>query len=87
VFSKLDGLTRFLGPLLPAPRFLECHCCCFRHIPHPADILPEQAALVEIVLEDANGKTVVGPHGVEVGIKEDGAEVPIHIPSIIPVIR
>ncbi len=68
-------------------RFLERHCCCFRHIPHPADILPEQAALVEIVLEDANGKTVVGPHGVEAGIKEDGAEVPIHIPSIIPVIR
>ena len=38
-------------------RFLQRHCCCFRHIPHPADILPEHAALVEIVLEDANGKT------------------------------
>ena len=39
------------------------------------------------VLEDANGKTVVGPNGVEAWIKEDGADVPIHIPSIIPVIR
>ena len=24
-------------------------CCCYRHIPHLADILPEHAALVEIV--------------------------------------
>jgi len=68
-------------------RFLQRHCRCFRHIPHPADILPEHAALVEIVLDDANGKTVVGPNGVEARITEDGAEVPIHIPSIIPVIR
>jgi hypothetical protein len=66
---------------------LHRHCCCFRHVPHPADILPEHAALVEIVLEDANGKTIVGPDGVQAGITEDGAEVPIHIPSIIPAIR
>jgi len=66
---------------------LHRHCCCFRHIPHLADILPEHAALVEIVLEDANGKTVVGPDGVQAGITEDSAEVPIHIPSIIPAIR
>ena len=55
--------------------------------PASADILAEQAALVEIVLEDANGKTVVSPNGVEASIKEDGADVPIHIPSIIPVVR
>ena len=70
----------------------DSRCCRtgrpgLRHIPHPADILAEQAALVEIVLEDANGKTVVSPNGVEAWIKEDGADVPIHIPSIIPVVR
>jgi hypothetical protein len=66
---------------------LHRHCCCFRHIPHLADVLPEHAALVEIVLQDANGTTVIGPHGVQAAITEDGAAVPIHIPSITPAIR
>jgi hypothetical protein len=66
---------------------LHRHCCCFRHVPHLADILPEHAALVEIVLEDANGRTVVGPDGVQGAITEDGAQVPIYIPSIIPATR
>jgi hypothetical protein len=66
---------------------LHRHCCCFRHVPHLAEVLPEHAALVEIVLEDANGTTVVGPDGVQAGISEDGVEVPIHIPSIIPATR
>jgi hypothetical protein len=34
-------------------RFAERHCCCFRHVPRPADVLPAGAELVEIVLEDS----------------------------------
>jgi hypothetical protein len=40
-------------------RFVEEFCCCFRHVPRPADVLPEGAELVEIVLEDAWARTVV----------------------------
>jgi hypothetical protein len=40
-------------------RFAERHCCCYRHVPHPAEVLPEGAELVEVVLEDAWTKTVV----------------------------
>ena len=40
-------------------QFAEKHCCCFRHIPHPPEVLPPGAELVEIVLEDAWTRTVV----------------------------
>jgi hypothetical protein len=40
-------------------QFAERHCCCHRHVPHPAEVLPAGAELVEIVLEDAWTKTVV----------------------------
>jgi hypothetical protein len=40
-------------------QFAEKHCCCFRHVPRPADVLPEGAELVEIALQDAQTRTVV----------------------------
>jgi hypothetical protein len=43
-------------------RFIERRCCCYRHIPRPAELLPERAELVEVVIIDARVKSVVG-HG------------------------
>jgi hypothetical protein len=39
-------------------RFAERHCCCFRHIPRPAEVLPAGADLIEVVLQDAFVRTV-----------------------------
>jgi hypothetical protein len=40
-------------------RFLERHCCCFRHVPRPADVLPRDAQLIEVVVQDSWTRTVV----------------------------
>lgn len=40
-------------------QFVERHCCCFRHVPRPAEVLPPGAQLIEVVLEDARVRTVV----------------------------
>jgi hypothetical protein len=55
---------------------LHRHCCCFRHVPPLADILPEHAALVEIALEDANGRTVVGPTALRPGSPKTARKYP-----------
>lgn len=47
-------------------QFAERRCCCFRHIPHPGEVLPAGAELVEIVLEDARTRTVVRDGQVEI---------------------
>jgi hypothetical protein len=51
-------------------RFAEKRCCCFRHIPHPAEVLPEDAELIEIVLQDAWTRTVVRDGQVEITVSE-----------------
>jgi hypothetical protein len=61
-------------------RFAERHCCCFRHIPRPADVLPAGAELVEIVIEDAVAKTVVRNGQAEVTLS--GSET-ITIPAVL----
>jgi hypothetical protein len=58
-------------------RFAERHCCCFRHVPRPAEVLPAGAELVEVVLEDALTKTVVRNGQAEVTVL---AEQTIFIP-------
>jgi hypothetical protein len=40
-------------------QFAERRCCCYRHVPHPAEVLPEGAELVEVVVEDAFVRTMV----------------------------
>ncbi len=57
-------------------RFAERNCCCFRHVPRPADVLPPGADLVEVVVEDAWTRTVV---------RNGQAEITVFNTSVIPV--
>jgi hypothetical protein len=40
-------------------RFAEKHYCCYRYVPSPSDMLPQDAELVEIVIQDGLTRTVV----------------------------
>ena len=51
-------------------RFAEKRMLLFRHIPHPAEVLPEDAELIEIVLQDARTRTVVRDGQVEITVSE-----------------
>ena len=65
-----EAATYFLATYNDASgvRFTERHCCCYRHVPRPADVLPEGAELVEIVLQDAATRTVIRNGQAEVTI-------------------
>ena len=39
-------------------RFFERWYCCHRHVPPPAEVLPEGAKLIEVVVADALNTTV-----------------------------
>jgi hypothetical protein len=49
--------------------FAERNCCCFRHIPRPADLLPAGAELAEVVIEDGLTRTVVRDGRAEITVK------------------
>jgi hypothetical protein len=55
--------------------FIEDHICCYRHVPRPADVLPEGAELVEIVLQDPTTRTVIRDGQAEVTVL-DGEATP-----------
>jgi hypothetical protein len=38
--------------------FAEDWYCCHRHVPHPADVLPAGAEVIEVVIADARYTTV-----------------------------
>jgi hypothetical protein len=40
--------------------FFEKWYCCHRHVPHPADLLPEDAEVIETVIADARCTTIAG---------------------------
>lgn len=40
-------------------RFTEMTACCYRHVPRPADVLPADAEVIEIVMSDARTRTVI----------------------------
>jgi hypothetical protein len=61
-------------------RFAERHCCCFRHVPRPADVLPDGAELAEIVLEDAWTRTVVRNGEAEITVKGEAGGQAISVP-------
>jgi hypothetical protein len=62
-------------------RFIERHLCCYRHIPHPAEVLPAHAHLIEVVLEDGRGKTVVRDGGAEITCNDETIFIPAFIPA------
>jgi hypothetical protein len=60
-------------------RFIERNCCCFRHVPHPTEVLPEDAQLLEVVIEDARVKTVVRDGGTEITFNDETIFIPAHL--------
>jgi hypothetical protein len=48
--------------------FAEQDCCCYRHVPRPADVLPEDAQLLEVVIQDAQLKTMLTDDGAEITV-------------------
>ena len=40
-------------------RSLTVDCCCSRHIPRPADVLPPDAVITEVTISDARQETRV----------------------------
>jgi hypothetical protein len=56
-------------------RFAERHCCCYRHVPHPSEVLPAGAELVEVVVEDAWTRTVARDGQAEVTVLAEQATI------------
>jgi hypothetical protein len=46
--------------------FAEHQLCCCRHVPHPVEVLPEGAQLLEVVVADAQLTTVLTDDGAEI---------------------
>jgi len=46
--------------------FAEQQLCCCRHVPHPVEVLPEGAELLEVVIADVQLTTVLTDDGAEI---------------------
>jgi hypothetical protein len=40
--------------------FFEQWYCCHRHLPHPAELVPQDAKLIETIIADARYTTIAG---------------------------
>ncbi len=47
-------------------QFTERELCCYRDVPHPVEVLPEGAQLLEVVIADSQLKTVLTDAGAEI---------------------
>jgi len=63
--GTLEAGTRMLVCFTSDGRlqFAERRACCYRHIPRPVDVLPSDAELHEVVIEDARTRTAVRDDG------------------------
>ncbi|SRR6266567_3758200 len=60
-------------------QFAEHDCCCYRHVPHPVQVLPEGAELLEVVIQDAQLKTVLTDRGAEITVGGETIFLPAHL--------
>jgi len=63
-----QAAARFLVVFLDecGVQFAEHELCCYRHVPHPVEVLPEGAQLLEVVIADAQLTTVLTDDGAEI---------------------
>ena len=63
-----EGAARFLVVFTDegGVQFAEHQLCCYRHIPHPVEVLPQDAQLLEVVIADAQLTTVLTGDGAEI---------------------
>jgi hypothetical protein len=73
-----QAATRFLVVFLDEHGvcFVEQDCCCYRHVPHPAEVLPEDAQVLEVVIQDAQLKTVLTDDGAEITVGGETIFIP-----------
>ncbi len=63
-----EAAARFLVVFIDegGVQFAEHELCCYRHVPHPVEVLPEDAQLLEAVIADAQLTTVLTADGAEI---------------------
>jgi hypothetical protein len=60
-------------------QFAEHDLCCYRHVPHPVEVLPEGAQLLEAVITDAQLTTVLTGDGAEITVGGQTIFIPAHL--------
>jgi hypothetical protein len=60
-------------------QFAEHELCCHRHVPHPVEVLPEGAQLLEVVIADAQLTTVLTDDGAEITVGGETTFIPAHL--------
>jgi hypothetical protein len=65
-----EAAARFLVVFIDegGVQFAERQLCCHRHVPHPVEVLPEDAQLLEAVIADAQLTTVLTDDGAEITV-------------------
>lgn len=63
-----QAAARFLVVFLDegGVQFAEHQLCCYRHVPHPVEVLPEDGQLLEVVIQDSQLQTVLTDDGAEI---------------------
>jgi len=63
VCGTLEAATRLVVTYADASglQFADRSCCCYRHVPRPAEVLPPGAQVIEVVIEDGWLVTRVRP--------------------------
>jgi hypothetical protein len=56
--------------------FAEQQLCCYRHVPHPVEVLPEGAQLLEVVIADVQLTTVLTDDGAEITVGGETIFIP-----------
>jgi hypothetical protein len=76
-----QAAARFLVVFLDecGVQFAEHELCCHRHVPHPVEVLPEGAQLLEVVIADAQLKTVLTDDGAEITADGETTFIPAHL--------
>jgi hypothetical protein len=76
-----EAATRFLAVFTDehGVQFAEHQLCCYRHIPHPVEVLPQDAQLLEAVIADAQLTTVLTDDGAEITAGGETTFIPAHL--------
>ena len=75
------AVTRFLVVFLDESGVVlaEQELCCYRHVPHPIEVLPEGAQLLEVVVQDGQLTTVLTGDGAEITAGGETIFIPAHL--------